>query len=50
MSGMFPMGKYCESAEECQAGFDNGGGRLTRVITQPLFSVCTPEMISRDRI
>lgn len=30
MSGMFPMGKYCESAEECQAGFDNGGGEADK--------------------
>ena len=25
MSGMFPMGKYCESAGECRAGVDSGG-------------------------
>lgn len=24
MLGMFLMGKYCESVEECKIGFDNG--------------------------
>ena len=48
MSGMFPMGKYCESAGDVGLGLTVGGGALTGVITQTLFSVCTPETTSRD--
>lgn len=49
MSGMFPMGKYCESVEECKIGFDNGE---TDKSYHPdiVFSLSTPEMLSRDDI
>lgn len=49
MSGMFPMGKYCETAEDGRLGSTMGG--LTRVITKTLFSLRAPrkrqaEMVS----
>ena len=49
MSGMFPMGKYCESVEECKIGFDNGG---TDKSYHPdiVLSLRTPETLSRDSI